>query len=78
MTKTNARLKNLTTLSSLAFQHLPPNTARIGYATEGALILISVQLSAEGALILISVQLSTEGALILISVQLSADAVSAL
>ena len=29
---------------SIAFQHLPPNSARFSYATEGALF-ISVQLS---------------------------------
>ena len=32
--------------SSLAFRHLPPNSARIGYATEGALF-ISAQLSTD-------------------------------
>ena len=31
---------------SIAFRHLPPNSARIGYATEGALF-ISAQLSAD-------------------------------
>ena len=29
----------LTTLSSIVFQHLPPNSARIGYATEEALFI---------------------------------------
>ena len=31
---------------SIAFRHLPPNSARIGYATEGALF-ISAQLSTD-------------------------------
>ena len=31
---------------SIAFQHLPPNSARFGYATQGALS-ISMQLSAD-------------------------------
>ena len=32
---------------SIAFQHLPPNSARFGYATEGTLFT-SAQLSVEG------------------------------
>ena len=31
---------------NIAFRHLPPNSARIGYGTEGAALFISVQLSA--------------------------------
>ena len=33
---------------SIAFRHLPPNSARFGYATEGALF-ISTQLSTDAA-----------------------------
>ena len=33
-------------IASTAFRHLPPNSARIGYATEGALF-ISAQLSSD-------------------------------
>ena len=36
----------LCTLRSIAFRHLPPNSARFGYATEGALF-ISAQLSTD-------------------------------
>ena len=36
----------LCTLWSIAFRHLPPNSARFGYATEGALF-ISAQLSTD-------------------------------
>ena len=32
---------------STAFRHLPPNSARFGYATEGALDFISAQLSSD-------------------------------
>ena len=32
---------------SIAFRHLPPNSARFGYATEGALDFISAQLSSD-------------------------------
>ena len=35
-----------TFLQSIAFRHLPPNSARFGYATEGALF-ISAQLSTD-------------------------------
>ena len=37
---------------SLAFWHLPPNSARIGYTTEGALLLISKQLSTDAIIAL--------------------------
>ena len=30
---------------SIAFRHLPPNSARFGYATEGALFISAAQLS---------------------------------
>ena len=30
---------------SIAFRHLPPNSARFGYATEGALFIFAAQLS---------------------------------
>ena len=33
-------------IASTAFRHLPPNSARIGYATEGA-VFISAQLSSD-------------------------------
>ena len=32
---------------TIAFRHLPPNSARFGYATEGALDFISAQLSTD-------------------------------
>ena len=38
--------ENLNHTPSIAFQHLPPNSARFGYATEGALF-ISAQLSTD-------------------------------
>ena len=41
------QLKQLTTqTTSIAFRHLPPNSARSGYATEGALF-ISAELSTD-------------------------------
>ena len=56
---------------SIAFRHLPPNSARTGYTTEGA-PFISAQLSSDAVS-----ALATEEAPF-ISAQLSSDAVSAL
>ena len=61
---------------SIAFRHLPPNSARFGYATEGALFTPSIgfrHLPPNSA----RIGYATEGALFA-STQLSTDAVSAL